>query len=57
MKDEKMVVILNRKLVWKEGCIEYEADEQHAQKVWSGCGLDVKRTGHAKHPGGFREPQ
>ena len=23
----------------KEDCIEYEAEEQHAWKVWSGCGL------------------
>ena len=45
MKDEKTVVILNRKLVWKEDCIEYEADEQHAQKVWSGCGLESTSTG------------
>ena len=36
-KHEKTVVILNRKLVWKEDCIKYEADEQHAQKVWSVC--------------------
>ena len=45
VKDEKTVVILNRKLVWKEDCIEYEADEQHAQKVWSGCGLERKSKG------------
>ena len=38
-------VILNRKLVWKENCIEYEADEQHAQKVWSGCGLECTSKG------------
>ena len=41
-KDEKTVVILNRTLVWKEDCIECEADEEHAQKVWSGCGLDSR---------------
>ena len=41
-KDEKTVVILGRKLVWKEACIEYEVDEQHAQKVWSGLGVDCK---------------
>ena len=45
MKDEKTVVILNCKLVWKEDCIEYEADEQHAQKVWSGCGLGSTSKG------------
>ena len=34
------MVILNHKFVWKENCIEYGAGEQHAQKVWSGCGLE-----------------
>ena len=33
VKDEKTVVILNHKLVWKEDCIEHEADDQHARKV------------------------
>ena len=45
VKDEKTVVIINRKLVWKEDCIEHEADEQHAQKVWSGCGLESTSKG------------
>ena len=45
VKDEKTVVILNHKLVWKENCIEYEADEQHAQKVSSGCGLESTSKG------------
>ena len=34
------MVILSRLLVWKEDCIEYEADEQHAQEVWCGFGLE-----------------
>ena len=34
VKDEKTVVILNRKLVWMEDCIEHEADEQGVEKVW-----------------------
>ena len=44
-KDQKTVVILNHKLVWEEDCVEHEADEQHAQKVWSGCGLEMMSEG------------
>ena len=54
-KDEKTVVILNL-----EGGLHRVRGRRTACSgglVWLWIEENVERTGHAEHPGGFREPQ
>ncbi len=37
--DDEEITILNRKLSWRNGVIEYEADEKHAQEIIRQMGL------------------
>ena len=43
--DVHEVVILNRRLSWKDGVLTYEADPKHAELVWEGMGLDPESKG------------
>ena len=52
-KDQKEITILNRKLVWSEGGLTYEADANHARKILEDMGAArvVQRSGQAVHQG------
>ncbi len=43
--DVHEVVIINRRLSWKDGALTYEADPEHAELVWAGVGLNSKSKG------------
>jgi hypothetical protein len=43
--DDHEVTILNRKLTWTEGCIEYEADDKHARIITEEFGLTSESKG------------
>ena len=44
-KDQKEITILNRKLVWSEGGLTYEADANHARKILEDMGLHASSNG------------
>ena len=31
--DDREITILNRRIVWKEGCLHYEADTKHVSEI------------------------
>ena len=43
--DDHEVTILNRKVTWKDGAIEYQADAKHAKAIMEGMGVDVNSNG------------
>ena len=43
--DDEVVTILNRQLAWRDGKIEYEADEKHAKTIIEELGLDESSKG------------
>ena len=44
-KDTQEIVILNRRLRWSNGELSYEADPEHAKKIWEALGLTSKANG------------
>ena len=43
--DDEEVTILNRRVSWKNGVIEYEADPKHAEVIAEGMGLQRDSKG------------
>ena len=42
--DDKQVKVLHRVITWKDGVIEYEADQRHAEIIVRDLGLGETRT-------------
>ena len=43
--DDKELTILNRRISWKDGVIEYEADKKHVEVILEELGLEVDSKG------------